>query len=142
MCSSQISSLSSNAIRLRALFLSSVCSRIAVRRIVDKKVFANWGKDVDQDHFFIQHGSPVAIIRRKVKHVSRGHDLHISVDDKFHLALHDERNLLMRMSVFGGYKKRLKSEATHHEVLADHHLPLDSGCSVLFFDRIPIGYKC
>jgi hypothetical protein len=32
----------------------------------------------------------------------------------------------VRMSVFGCYKKGLEGEATHHEVLADHHLPLDS----------------
>ena len=65
-------------------------------------------------------------MRWKVQHVARRTHPLDAIHDVQHLAALDERHLLVLMRVHGSDHSRLNLEPADHQLLADHHLPLNA----------------
>ena len=109
---------------------------------VRQKILPYGRKDIDQNHFLIQHRRPVPMIGREVQNVARGHDPFFSVEREFHFAPHHECHLFVRVAVGGRDHERIESKSTDHDVLTDDYLPVDALRDPFNGNGIPVGYQC
>src|SRR4030095_10232861 len=81
------------------------------------------------------------VIRWEMQNVAGRDDPFFSVECELHLALHDERHLLVRMPVGRRNNEWIEFQATDHDVVTDDHLTVDAFRNLFNRNRIPVGYK-
>jgi hypothetical protein len=98
-----------------------------------QKIFANWRKDINQNHFFIKHGCSVPKVRWKMQHITSLKVFCFIAEYKPNFAFFDDRHLFVRVRMCRRNDIWCKSKPANHDLFTNDHLPLNAFTN--FFKR-------